>query len=304
MRREREDSLGRVQPRHGGSEWEKALCNCNPDKYPEPRRTTDEQREEERQRKRGSKREKERADRREREGKRVVVMMVVVLLLLLPLLVAMVLEEVGDGEQKGAGGREREKERLRVAEKLFGLLRNETKRNASPVPIYMRQSINRACVAPTQSYPLVVRRRLRGLPARISPLGVPASAQGCGLKILKIPRPFRVRSSVRSFVCSSIHPSVCLGLVCKRTPRFQRSFFPLVTRSLAYPAHPAERIFNLASLSLIPVPFSFPLSLSFSLHPPATYPPYRKRSRFLKLNRSYRRATAFPGSPGDTLGDS
>lgn len=55
--REREDSLGRVQPRHEGSEWEKALCNCNPDKYPEPRRTTNEQREE-RQRKRGSKRER------------------------------------------------------------------------------------------------------------------------------------------------------------------------------------------------------------------------------------------------------
>lgn len=229
--------------------------------------------------------------------------MVVVVVLLPPpllLLVAMALEEVGDGERKSAGGRE--KERLRVAEKLFGLLRNETKRNASPIPIYMRQSINRACVAPTQSYPLVVRRRLRGLPARISPLGVPASAQGCGLKILKIPRPFRVRSSVRSSARPSIRPSVCLGLVCKRTHRFQRSFSPLVTRSLAYPAHPAERIFNLASL--FPVPFSSPLSLSFPLHPPATYPPYRKRSRFLKLNRSYRRATAFPGSPADTLGDS
>lgn len=95
---------------------------------------------------------------------------------LLLVMVVVAMQEEGDEEQKGERGIE--KERLRVAEKLFGLLRNETKRNASPVPIYMRQSINRACVAPTQSYPFVVRRRLRGLLARISPLGVPASAQG------------------------------------------------------------------------------------------------------------------------------
>ncbi|KYN41761.1 hypothetical protein ALC56_03814, partial [Trachymyrmex septentrionalis] len=104
--RERERGLirsGTRRERHEGSEWEKALCNCNPDKYPEPRRTTNEQRE-----------------MRERERER-----------------------------------EREKQTLVAVQKLFGLLRNETKRNetkrnASPaVPIYMRQSINRACVAQT-----------------------------------------------------------------------------------------------------------------------------------------------------------
>lgn len=42
--RRRTHSVG-YTPRHEGSEWEKALCNCNPDKYPEPRRTTNEQRE-------------------------------------------------------------------------------------------------------------------------------------------------------------------------------------------------------------------------------------------------------------------
>lgn len=53
---EKEDSLGRVHAE--GSEWEKALCNCNPDKYPEPRRTTNEQREvRERDRQRGRGRE-------------------------------------------------------------------------------------------------------------------------------------------------------------------------------------------------------------------------------------------------------
>lgn len=96
---------------------------------------------------------------------------------LLLVIVVVAMQEEGGRRTEGRE-RDREGERLRVAEKLFGLLRNETKRNASPVPIYMRQSINRACVAPTQSYPFVVRRRLRGLLARISPLGVPASAQG------------------------------------------------------------------------------------------------------------------------------
>jgi len=42
--RKRTHSVGYTS-RHEGSEWEKALCNCNPDKYPEPRRTTNEQRE-------------------------------------------------------------------------------------------------------------------------------------------------------------------------------------------------------------------------------------------------------------------
>jgi len=56
-----EVSLDRAQPRHEGNEWEKALCNCNPDKYPELRRTTDEQR---------GKREKEGKGDRERKRER------------------------------------------------------------------------------------------------------------------------------------------------------------------------------------------------------------------------------------------
>lgn len=92
---------------------------------------------------------------------------------LLLVMVVVVMQEEGDEEQKGERGIE--KERLRGSGEI---VRATAKRNASPVPIYMRQSINRACVAPTQSYPFVVRRRLRGLLARISPLGVPASAQG------------------------------------------------------------------------------------------------------------------------------
>lgn len=68
--RERTHSVG-YTPRHKGSEWEKALCNCNPDKYPEPRRTTNEQREvREREREGGTAREGVCERERERRRKR------------------------------------------------------------------------------------------------------------------------------------------------------------------------------------------------------------------------------------------
>lgn len=125
----------------------------------------------------------------------------------------------------------------------------------------MRQSINRACVAPTQSNPLVVRRRLRGLPARISPLGVLASAQGCGLKILKIPRP-------RSFV----RVSVRLDLVRKRT----RVSFSLWSTFLSRTTHSRSRLLPLSLFLPLSSPF---LSVASSLRPSATFPP-RTEKRF------------------------
>ncbi|KYN27379.1 hypothetical protein ALC57_03246, partial [Trachymyrmex cornetzi] len=117
--RERERGLirsGTRRERHEGSEWEKALCNCNPDKYPEPRRTTNEQREM-RERERERERERRNARQSKREKKK---------------------EMKGGWCKRRKGNRKeraREKEALVAVQKLFGLLRNETKRNETTTTI-------------------------------------------------------------------------------------------------------------------------------------------------------------------------